>query len=101
MSLKGKKFADDGWAVWLDGDDTSTIYFHCWMNPGKKSYIDISVKVVGINKANMLNLYVPYLISPEEIEDISLRLASEKIARATFSSERLWIFCIYPQWSQS
>jgi hypothetical protein len=22
MSIKGKKFTDDGWAIWLDGDDT-------------------------------------------------------------------------------
>ena len=21
MSIKGKKFTDDGWALWIDGDD--------------------------------------------------------------------------------
>ena len=26
MPKKQRKFADDGWAVWIDGDDVSTIY---------------------------------------------------------------------------
>ena len=47
MSIKGKKFTDDGWAIWIDGDDTSTIYFHDWMSPKGKSHIDVSVKIVG------------------------------------------------------
>ena len=41
MSVKGQKFTDDGWAIWIDGDDTSTIYFHDWMSPKGKSYIDV------------------------------------------------------------
>ena len=59
MSVKGKKFTDDGWAIWIDGDDTSTIYFHDWMSPKGKSYIDVSVKIVGIKKTSKLCLYVP------------------------------------------
>ena len=86
MSVKGKKFTDDGWALWIDGDDTSTIYFHDWMNPKGKSYIDVSVKIFGIKETKSLSLYVPFKVSWEEIEDISLRFEDEKIARATFSS---------------
>ena len=56
MSIKGKKFTDDGWAIWIDGDDTSTIYFHDWMSPKGKSYIDVSVKIVGIKKTSKLCL---------------------------------------------
>lgn len=26
LPSKKKKFADDGWAVWVDDEDTSTIY---------------------------------------------------------------------------
>ena len=37
MAKKYKKFADDGWAVWIDGDDTSTIYINDWLNPKGKS----------------------------------------------------------------
>lgn len=86
MSIKGKKFTDDGWAIWIDGDDTSTIYFHDWMSPKGKSYIDVSIKIVGIKKTSKLCLYVPFEVSAEEIEDISLEFKNEEIARATFSS---------------
>ena len=86
MSKKQKRFADDGWAVWIDGDDTSTIYFHDWMNPKGESYIDVSVKIVGVKETNSLSLYVPFKVRLEEIEDISLGFEDERIARATFSS---------------
>lgn len=86
MSAKGKKFTDDGWAIWVDGDDTSTIYFHDWMNPKGKSYVDVSIKIVGIKETSGLSLYVPFKIAKEEIEDISLQFKDEEIARATFSS---------------
>ena len=78
MSAKGKKFTDDGWAIWIDGDDTSTIYFHDWMNPTGKSYIDVSIKIVEINKTSKLCLYVPFEARAEEIEDISLKFKNEE-----------------------
>ena len=86
MSVKGKKFTDDGWAFWVDGDDTSTIYFQDWMNPKGKSFIDVSVKIIGIKDTKKLSLYVPFKVGPDEVEDISLRFEDEKIARATFAS---------------
>ena len=86
MSVKGKKFTDDSWAIWIDGDDTSTVYFHDWMTPRGKSYVDVSVKIMGIKKTSRLNLYVPFTIAAEEIEDVSLCYENEDIARATFSS---------------
>ena len=55
MSIKGKKFTDDGWAIWIDGDDTSTIYFHDWMPPKGKSYIDVFVKIVGSHREWAVN----------------------------------------------
>lgn len=30
MAKKHKKFADEGWILWVDGDDTSTIYLNDW-----------------------------------------------------------------------
>ena len=33
MPKKQRKFTDDGWAVWVDGDDTSTDYINDWINP--------------------------------------------------------------------
>ena len=44
MPKKQRKFADDGWAVWIDGDDVSTIYINDWLNPKGKSYVDFAVK---------------------------------------------------------
>ena len=40
MPKKKRKFADDGWAIWIDGDDTSTVYINNWVNPKGKSYVD-------------------------------------------------------------
>ena len=45
MPKKHRKFADDGWAIWVDGDDTSTVYINDWLNPKGKSYVDIAVRI--------------------------------------------------------
>ena len=47
MPKKQRKFADDGWAVWIDGDDVSTIYINDWLNPKGKSYVDLAVRIRG------------------------------------------------------
>ena len=47
MGSKKRRFADDGWALWIDGDDRSTIYLNEWINPKGKNYVDISVRVYG------------------------------------------------------
>ena len=84
MALRNKRYADDGWAVWIDGEDVSTVYFNCWLNPKKKSYIDVAVRVRGIKETRKLNIYVPFVISKEEVEDISLKLNNKEILRAIF-----------------
>ena len=86
MPKKNKKFADDGWAVWVDGDDTSTIYLNDWLNPKGKSYVDIAVRIRGIKMSKHLYIYVPFAVSREEIEDISLLFDDTKILQATFSA---------------
>ena len=43
MPKKHRKFADDGWAVWIDGDDVITIYINDWLNPKGKSCLDFAV----------------------------------------------------------
>ena len=85
MSAKGKKFTDDGWAIWIDGDDVCTVYFQDWMTPKGKSYIDISVDIVGIKCTGNLHLYIPFEIEKDEIEDISLLFKNVDITRAVFS----------------
>ena len=86
MSKKHRKFADDGWAVWIDGDDISTVYINDWLNPKGKSYIDIAVRIRGVKHSKSLNVYVPFEVTNEEIEDVSLLFKDTKILQATFSA---------------
>ena len=86
MSKKGKKFTDDGWAIWVEGDDTSTVYLNDWLNPKGKSYIDMAIRICGIKVSKSLHVYVPFAISHDEIEDMSLLFNDTKILQATFSS---------------
>ena len=86
MSKEQRKFADDGWAVWIDGDDTSTVYINDWLNPKGTSYVDIAVRIRGIKSSKALYVYVPFPVTREEIEDVSLRFNNTKILQATFSA---------------
>ena len=86
MPKKQKKFADDGWAVWIDGDDTSTIHINDWLNPRGKSYVDIAIHIRGIKSSKSLNVYAPFPVSREEIEDVSLFFHDTKILHAIFSA---------------
>ena len=86
MPRKHRKFADDGWAVWIDGDDTSTVYINNWLNPKGKSYVDMAIRVRGIKATKFLNVYIPFVVSPDEIEDVSLLFKDTKILQATFSA---------------
>ncbi len=86
MPKKQRKFADDGWAVWVDGDDSSTVYIHDWMNPKGKSFIDLAIRIRGAKVSKALSVYIPFVITREEIEDVSLLFESTKILQATFSA---------------
>lgn len=86
MAKKQRKFADDGWAVWIDGEDTSTIHINDWLNPTGKSYVDIAIHIRGIKSSKSLNVYVPFFVLNEEIEDVSLFFENTKILQAIFSA---------------
>lgn len=86
MPKKHRKFADDGWAVWIDGEDTSTIHINDWLNPKGKSYVDLAIHIRGIKSSKSLNVYVPFFVSKEEIEDVSLSFENTKILQAIFSA---------------
>ena len=86
MSKKKRKFADDGWAVWIDGEDTSTIHINDWLNPMGKSFVDIAIHIRGIKLCKSLNVYVPFPVLDEEIEDVSLSFGDTKILQAIFSA---------------
>lgn len=86
MAKRQKKFADDGWAVWVDGDDTSTVYINDWLNPKGKSYVDMAIRIRGIKSSRFLSVYVPFDLTPSEIEDVSLLFNDTKILQGTFSA---------------
>ena len=86
MAKKQRKFADDGWAVWVDGDDISTVYINDWLQPKGKNYVDIAVRIRGIKASRALYVYVPFPVTREEMEDVSLHFQSRKILKATFSA---------------
>ena len=86
MPKKQRKFADDGWAVWIDGDDVSTIYINDWLNPKGKSYVDFAVRIRGVMASKLLNVYVPFEVKKEEIEDVSLLFNDKNILQAIFSA---------------
>lgn len=86
MPKKHRKFADDCWAVWINGDDTSTIHINDWLNPKGKSYVDIAIHIRGIKSSRSLNVYAPFSVSKEEIEDVSLHFEKTKILQAIFSA---------------
>ena len=86
MPKKQRKFTDDGWAIWIDGDDTSTVYINDWLNPKGKSYVDLAIRIRGMKVSKKLQVYVPFVISSDEIDDVSLFFNDTKILQATFSS---------------
>lgn len=86
MPKKERKFADDGWAVWIDGDDTSTVYIDDWLNPKGKSFVDMAVRIRGIKASRALHVYIPFELSRDEIDDVSLHFSDTKILQAIFSA---------------
>ena len=86
MSKKQRKFADDGWAIWIDGNDTSTVYINDWLNPKGNSYVDIAIRIRGVKTSKTLNVYVPFAVSRDEIEDVSLFFNDTKNLQAIFSA---------------
>ena len=86
MSKKQRKFADDGLAIWVEGDDTITVYINDWLNPKGKSYVDIAIRIRGIKSSKRLCVYVPFAVSNNEIDDVSLLFNDVKILQAIFSS---------------
>ena len=86
MGSKKRRFADDGWALWIDGDDRSTIYLNEWINPKGRSYVDLSVRVYGAKKAKYVNFFVPFEVEKDEITDLSYMLSDSSALRALFNT---------------
>ena len=86
MAKKQRKFVDDGWAIWTDGDDICTIYLHDWLNPMGKSYVDLAIRIRNVKGNTRMRVYVPFVIAREEIDDVSLLFNDTKILQAVFGA---------------
>ena len=86
MAKKQRKFVDDGWAIWTDGDDICTIYLHDWLSPKGKSYVDLAIRIRNVKVNTRMRVYVPFVVEREEINDVSLLFKDTKILQAVFGS---------------
>ena len=86
MAKKQRKFVDDGWAIWTDGDDICTIYLQDWLNPKGKSYVDLAIRIRNVKVNTRMRVYIPFEVSREEIDDVSLLFDDTKILQAVFGS---------------
>ena len=86
MAKKRRKFVDDGWAIWSDGDDIFTIYLQDWLNPKGDSYVDLAIRIRNVRVSTRMRVYIPFDISREEIDDVSLLFNNTKILQAVFGS---------------
>ncbi len=86
MSNKIKKFTDDGWGLWIDGDRTSTLYLNEWVNPRSKSYVDISTRVYDAKNVKKVNYFIPFHIDENELTDLSDMLGDNSILQALFNT---------------
>ena len=86
MAKKQRKFVDDGWAIWTDGDDICTIYLHDWLNPKGKSYVDLAIRIRNVKVNTRMRVYIPFVVSKDEIKDVSLLFNDTKILQAVFGS---------------
>lgn len=86
MAKKQRKFVDDGWAIWSDGDDIFTIYLQDWLNPKGDSYVDLAIHIRNVKVSTRMRVYIPFAITRNEIEDVSLLFNDTKILQAVFGS---------------
>ena len=86
MAKKQRKFVDDGWAIWTDGDDICTIYLQDWLNPKGKSYVDLAIRIRNVKVNTRMRVYIPFVVSKDEIKDVSLLFNDTKILQAVFGS---------------
>ena len=86
MAKKRRKFVDDGWAIWSDGDDIFTIYLQNWLNPKGSSYVDIAIRIRNVRVNTRMRIYIPFDIAREEIDDVSLLFSNTKILQAVFGA---------------
>lgn len=100
MAKRKKRFADDGWAIWVEGDDTSTVYLNDWIDPRGKSFVDIAIRIRGVQVSQYLYVYAPFQVREDELVDVSLQFHDKRILQATFSAACLVDYMKNPHTSE-
>ena len=85
MSRQTKRFIDDGFAVWIDGDDRSTVYLNSWITRSGVSYIDIAIRIYGTKDVKTVNFYVPFAIKENELIDLYKSLNDTSVLCGLFN----------------
>lgn len=83
---KNKSFADDGWALWIEGDDVSSVYINDWLSPGGKSFVDLAVRIRSVRLTRNMFIYVPFPVEKEDVTDLAHLFKDRNVIRAIFSS---------------
>lgn len=97
---KRERFSDDGWAVWVTGEEKTNLYLNHWINPSGKSYVDVSFSIKNIGDARELNLFVPFPLEMEEITDLSDYYRDENVFRVIFGSRCIMDYMKNPYTSE-
>lgn len=89
MTKIAQQFATDGFAIWLSGSLSKfdyDIHINEWLLPQSNSYIDIGIRLYNTKNLSDCYIYVPYIFTLNELNDLSLTLANENIARGIFNA---------------
>lgn len=84
MATKNQ-FVNDNFAIFLDGVLDSykcDINISDWLIYPTGSCIDLGIRIYNISNVNSLYVYVPYKITPSDIQDLAPFFGDEKVARA-------------------
>ncbi len=86
MSKKIRKYTDEGWALWLNGERQSTLYLNEWINPNGKNFVDVSTRIYNAKNVTEANFFIPFHISESEITDLSDMLSVPSVLQAVFNT---------------
>lgn len=84
-----RQFANDGFAVWLSGDNDkckSDIHINEWIIKNDTCYIDFGIRVYDAHNVSQVNLYIPYGLKRYDAKDLSNYLLKEDIAKGIFNA---------------
>lgn len=79
------QFVNDNFAIFLDGVLDSYKYdinISDWLVYPTGNYIDFGIRIYNISNVNFLYVYVPYKITPSDVQDLAPFFGDEKVARA-------------------